>query len=298
MSYYRPSSSNQKRSTAASALREQVKNGGSFASSGPMAGSVSPIGGSKGRPSSAPTVNNNVGRGLQRGALVGASSNTNTNAISAYSFTNASNSNQRPQNRRTQSDQGSGSNRSNRPSSQQMQRSSFLPNNTTLNRSLDSQSKNSVTRYDKDTANTAVSRNPLRSSSDSGRSVNAPAPRARSSGHVRQQYLAHLGIDTSASPSLPNKQTSTSADSARPGSGGLSGRHRKMPEPLSADKKGGHRIIPGTNTLDKNTPPAMQPLTGGTPVWWKRAFTKGDDPKAGRTSEGGKRRIHFHDQVL
>jgi len=305
MSYYRPSSNsnNQKRVNAAAALREQVKNGGSFSSS-PLSGSISPIGtmSQRGRPSSAPNVNNtnNAGRGLQRGTLVGAS---NTSAVSAYNFTPSNQNRQttrRSQNTSSGIEKETGSRA--RPSSQQMQRSSFLPSNSTLNRTDQNNNRTLSRHYNEKSNETNASRNPLRAneSTATGRAVAAPAPRARSSGHVRQQYLAHLGIDSSSAPTQAQNTTTTTTTDPRPSTtGGLAGRNRgtkaQSSEPVQTDNT---RSLPGTSALDAS-PPVMQSLSGGTNVWWKRAFAKGDGADGGgrtRPTEG-KRGVHFHDQV-
>lgn len=76
MSYYRAPNAQKKPSTAATALREQIRNGGTLGMSGPLSGSTSPVM-AQNRPSSAPAINRGRAAGPQpsllRGALVSAS---------------------------------------------------------------------------------------------------------------------------------------------------------------------------------------------------------------------------------
>jgi len=109
----------------------------------------------------------------------------------------------------------------------------------------------------------------------------ATGVRPRSSGQVRTAYLANLGIDQSSQKSaltpMPNRQVASSLEHATPGS--------------------------------------MEPLSGGAPMWWRRAFqgqqNQGSFPrsmsesaalggKMGTPGAGmppGKRNVRFNDMV-
>eukprot|EP00616_Rhizochromulina_sp_CCMP1243_P009391 CAMPEP_0118989090 /NCGR_PEP_ID=MMETSP1173-20130426/47347_1 /TAXON_ID=1034831 /ORGANISM="Rhizochromulina marina cf, Strain CCMP1243" /LENGTH=414 /DNA_ID=CAMNT_0006940055 /DNA_START=29 /DNA_END=1273 /DNA_ORIENTATION=- len=141
-------------------------------------------------------------------------------------------------------------------------------------------------------AHLALSRQPslMRrpSSSQTDRSTGgerAASMRPRSSGQVRQQYLAHLGIDQKAggsavgsSVSLPTSPTAAAASTPS---------HMSSLEPHAS-------------------PPVLQSLNGGSGVWWQRAFgakpalaTQSEAERDGKKTgaDSGPRRVSFNDMV-
>lgn len=131
------------------------------------------------------------------------------------------------------------------------------------------------------------------------------AARPRSSGQVRQQYLAHLGIDQS---------NSFSGSTSRPGSGGLVGRRAGAAHQTSGGGKSRSLSVDPQAGPHAASPPVMQSLNGGAPVWWRRAFSGNGQPAKGfaaspaanhRRNDGNnspmippaKKGVHFNDMV-
>jgi len=137
------------------------------------------------------------------------------------------------------------------------------------------------------------------SSSQSERSAGgerSATMRPRSSGQVRQQYLANLGIDHKAGAGSGTISSSPSSGPSSP-TVGRSSLHSSSPQPHSPSSLEPHA-----------SPPVLQSLNGGNGLWWQRAF--GAKPALATQSEaeregvkgrgadnGGPRRVSFNDMV-